>query len=133
MAQAQTNAQADNKEDDTDEFWSAHCKAERSWARLAELLPYGKYSPEAQGHRQLVAQQTQALHLARLEEAGKETEEPNSIGYIKRASLCMEPYPNGRLGSCSKSYSTDDRHLAKIEEERLSILGRTLPKCFPIT
>ena len=50
MAQAQANAQIDHKEDDTDEFYGADPKVERSPKRLAELLPYGKYSPEAQGY-----------------------------------------------------------------------------------
>jgi len=65
------------------------------------------------------------------EEARSEEEEPHSIRYSYWSGLCMESYTDGRLGSCSKSNSEDNHHLAKTEKTRLSIPSGTLPQRFP--
>jgi hypothetical protein len=53
---------------------------------MGELLPYGKYSNQTQGARHLDTQQTQVLHLARLEEARTEKEEPDPVRYSQRST-----------------------------------------------
>ena len=55
----------DHKENNTNESTRAFPQTERSPTRLAELLPYGKYTSQTQGDRQLVAQQAQVLYLVR--------------------------------------------------------------------
>lgn len=63
---------------------------------------------EAQGHRQLDSQQTQALHLARLEKTGAEKEEPDSAGRPEGAGLRLEQNQERRLGRGSESNPDND-------------------------
>src|SRR4051794_31179599 len=95
------------------EHSSTHSQTQGGVQRMAQLLPYGKYSGQTQRPRWLGAQPAALLHLARLEETGAQKEKPLALRGRPSACLQLEQNKDGRMGGSSKPDTGDYCYIGK--------------------
>ena len=121
MEEAEINAERNHEENNPEQFERAYSATERSPARMAELLPNGKYRQQTERGRQLATQQTASLYMARLEETRAEKEKPDKLRRTNRQSVCIQPNAKGRMGNSTKPDTDNHSHTGKAAKERLRI------------
>ena len=121
MDEAETKPEMGNPTDAATKAIGTYCEDKSDTTRLAELLSGSEHPRQTAGHRWLGKKPAALLHLARLEKAGAQAEEPAAIGRRPTPCLCMEQNTERRVVHSAKPDTEYHHHAGTVEETRVCI------------